>query len=116
MGYLAIQLGGCDIRIKRIGPYHWLRYTDGHLMLVWGPEGEGICGIDFYSREGKRLKSVRPLAYGSAGDWLFVKTEVGIYTVPQSEDGYSAGKPLDEDDLKGFLSKHALVMPKMKTT
>lgn len=114
MGVVAIAFWGCDSHRKRIGPYHWLRYTDGSTMVVWGPDGTGICGIDYYNREGKRLTSSVPLEYGIAGDWLIVKTQVGFYTVPQSKDGYSAGKPLTETELNDFLSKHALIMPKMK--
>ena len=114
MSGLAVLLGGCDSVRKRIGPYHWLRYTDGWPMVVWGPDGKGICGIDYYSREGKRLKSIRPLEYGIAGEWLIVKTQVGFHAVPQSKEGYAAGKPLNETELKEFLSTYALARPKMK--
>jgi len=114
IGLAAVQLGGCDSHSKRIGPYHWLSYTDGQPMIIWGSSGEGICGIDFYSRDGERRASNLPLEYGITKDWLFVKTSDGLYAVPQNKEGYSAGKPLNDAELKALLSKHSLVMPKMK--
>ena len=85
-------------------------------MLVWGSGGKGVCGVDFYNEAGKRLSFVSPLEYGSTGNWLIVKTRDGIYAIPQSEEGYSAGQPLTKQALQDFLSEHQLLMPKMKRT
>ena len=82
-------------------------------MLLWGSGGKAICGVDFYDRSGRRSYAHLE-SFGVTGDWIIVKTTTGFYAIPQSEEGYSAGKPLSLDELQNFLSGKSLGMPKMK--
>lgn len=115
-GFSAIGLTGCSLlsNYKRIGPYHWIRRVDGSVMIVWGSEGDPICGINYYDATGRNIPQTEPEGYGVTEDWIIVKTNLGYHLVPQTDNGYSAGSAMSLPDLTRVLAQKGLTLPKMK--